>query len=71
MRALAGRYVPFPDNIFGIWRDAERFHIGNESNKVIIDGNDLIINDEKYKGTHGIWRLLTNPNRKKNGQRNR
>ena len=33
--------------------------------KVLINGNDLIINYERYKGTHGIWRLLTNPNKKK------
>jgi hypothetical protein len=31
----------------------------------VIDGNDLIISDERYKGTHGLWRLLTNPNKKK------
>ena len=30
----------------------------------MIDGNDLIVKDEKYKGTHGLWRLLTNPNKK-------
>ena len=22
----------------------------------------MIINDERYKGTHGLWKLLTNPN---------
>ena len=52
-------------SIFVIWRDEEKFHIDNESNKVIIDGNDLIINDEKYKGTEGLWRLLTYPNKNK------
>ena len=25
----------------------------------------MIINDERYKGTHGLWKILTNPNRKK------
>jgi hypothetical protein len=25
----------------------------------------LIINDEKYKGTEGLWRLLTYPNKNK------
>jgi len=24
----------------------------------------LIINNKRYKGTHGLWRLLTNPNKK-------
>jgi len=31
-----------------------KFNIGNKNNKVIIDGNDLIINDEKCKGTQGL-----------------
>jgi len=48
---------------FGIWYDSDRFYIGNESNEVMIDGDDLIINNEPYKGTHGLWKLLTNPNR--------
>jgi len=24
----------------------------------------LIVNNERYKGTHGLWRLLTNPDKK-------
>ena len=38
--ALPRKYIPFQDKIFGIWHD-ERFYIGNENNRVIIDGNDL------------------------------
>ena len=60
--ALPRKYISFQDKIFGIWYDDKGFYIGNESNKVIIDNNDLIVNDERYKGTHGLWRLLTNPN---------
>jgi hypothetical protein len=30
----------------------------------LLDGNDLIVNDERYKGTHGLWKLLTNPKQK-------
>ena len=63
--ALPRKYLPFPDNKFGIWFDDDNFYIGHKANKILIDGNDLIINGEKYKGTHGLWRLLTNPNRKK------
>ena len=63
--ALPRKYITFQDRIFGIWYDYERFYIGNQSNRIIIDGNDLIINDERYKGTHGLWKILTNPNRKK------
>ena len=44
--ALSIRYLPFQVNIHGIWSDEESFHIGNESSKIIIDGNDLIINDK-------------------------
>ena len=40
------RYLCFQDNIFGIWREEESLHIGNETNKIIID---MIFNDEKYK----------------------
>jgi hypothetical protein len=58
--SLVIRYLPFQDNIFGIWRDEKGFHISNESNNIINDGNDLIVNDERYKGTHGLWKVLTN-----------
>ena len=63
--ALPRKYITFQDRIFGIWYDYERFYIGNQSNRITIDGNDLIINDERYKGTHGLWKILTNTNRKK------
>ena len=43
--ALPRKYIPFQDKIFGIWYDDERFYIGNENNRVIIDGNDLFINN--------------------------
>jgi hypothetical protein len=49
--ALPRKYIHFQDKIFGIWYISDRFYIGNESNKVTIDGNDLVINNEKYKGT--------------------
>jgi len=42
--ALPRKYIPFHDKIFSIWYDDKRFYIGNESNKVTIDGNDLIVN---------------------------
>jgi hypothetical protein len=60
--------LPFPDNKFGIWFEDENFYIGHKNNKILIDGNDLIVNGERYKGAHGLWRLLTNPNRKKMDQ---
>ena len=60
---LPEKYLPFSDNKFGIWYDESGFHIGG--NNVIIDGDDLVIDDERYKGTQGLWRLLTNSNKKK------
>jgi hypothetical protein len=60
---LPRKYLPFPDNKFGIWYDDKNFYIGNKFNEILIDDNDIFINDEKYKGTHGLWRLLTNPNK--------
>jgi len=54
--------LPFPDNKFRLCVDEENFYIGNN---VLVDGNDLIINNERYKRTHGLWMLLANPNRKK------
>ena len=63
--SLPRKYSPFPDNKFGIWFDDENFYIGNKENKILIDGNDLIVKDKRYKGSHGLWRLLTKPNRKK------
>jgi hypothetical protein len=65
---LARKYLPFTHNKFIIWADEEDFHIGNKSNKFVIDGKNLIINNRKYKGTHGLWWLLTDPNKKKMDQ---
>jgi len=61
--SLPEKYLHFSDNKFGICYDESGFHIGG--NNVIIDGADLIIDDERYKGTQGLWRILTNPNKKK------
>jgi hypothetical protein len=59
------KYISFPDKQFGIWADEDNIYIGNKSNKVLIDGCDLIINDEKYKGTDGLRRLLKKANKDK------
>jgi hypothetical protein len=42
---LTQQYLAFPDTRFGIRVNNERFHVGG--NKVIIDSNYLIIDDEK------------------------
>ena len=60
---LPRKYLPFPDNKIGIWYDEDNFYIGDKKNKILVDGDDLLINDKKYKGNHGLWRFLTNPNK--------
>ena len=54
------RYVsrdPDIDTVFGIhYRNGEPV-IGNTP--ITIDGDDLIIYEERYKGTQGLWNLLT------------
>jgi hypothetical protein len=62
---LKRKYLAFSDNNFGVWYDEETFHIGSKDNKVVVVGNDLIINNERYKGTREFWKLLTNPNKNK------
>jgi hypothetical protein len=44
---LPRKYLPFPDNKFGIWYDDENFYIGNKSNQILIEDNDLFVNDKK------------------------
>ena len=45
------------DRTFGIYLDKDgTWKIGNE--KVVVDGNDLIIGGEKYEGTRGLWELI-------------
>lgn len=60
---LPRKYLPFPDDKFGIWTDEEHFYIGDST--VVVDGSDLLIGGERYEGTHALLRLMTNPNKKK------
>jgi hypothetical protein len=60
--SISSLYLPFPDNKFGIWTDKNHHYIGKTP--VVIDNNDLIIKNKRYTGTHGLWMLLTNPDRK-------
>lgn len=55
---IARDYILHPDRQFGIYPgDKDTLHIGNK--KVVINGNDIIIDDLTYKGSHGLWKLLT------------
>ena len=44
----------------GIYSDKGSFKIGSKPIK--IENNDIIINDIRFKGTPGLWRLLTSKN---------
>ena len=46
----------FPDKTFGILKIDGHHYIGNEH--VIVHKNNIIVDDETFKGTHGLWELL-------------
>ena len=50
---------PYRDTTFGIRKEKGHHYIGNKH--VIVDGNDIIIrkNGERFKGTYGLWELIT------------
>lgn len=59
---VASQHLPnLKDKQFGIWFDDEsnKFYIGSET--VEFDGDDIILTEtnKKYKGTEGLWKLLT------------
>ena len=60
---LANRYLKIPsilyDHAYGIKpvEGSTNFRLGRMD--VQIEGDDFIIDEEKYKGTEGVWRLLT------------
>lgn len=45
------------DTTYGIRREDSKFYIGDK--EVEIDANDVIIGNKTYKGTKGLWELLT------------
>jgi hypothetical protein len=45
------------DSVLGLYNQNNQFKIGDKPVK--IDGNDLIISNQKYEGTKGLWSLLT------------
>ena len=45
------------DSVLGIYNQNNQFKIVNAPVK--IDGNDLVISNQKYEGTKGLWSLLT------------
>ena len=64
-RVLAGD--PDLDKSFGIhFRTDGKTAMGNKI--VVINGDDLIIDEEFYKGTPGLWNLITNTKQNQIGQ---
>ena len=45
------------DTVFGIKAKDENFYIGDS--RVTIEGDDITVRDKTYKGTPGLWELLT------------
>ena len=44
------------DRTFGIHKKNEKYHIGNKP--ITIKGNNIIIEDNEYEGTKGLWELI-------------
>ena len=55
---------PFRDKTFGVRKEGGRHYIGNQY--VIIKDNDIILTErgERFKGTPGLWELITSKNPK-------
>ena len=55
---IAGEYLyrPDPDKTYGIYKKEGLYHIGNK--QATIADNNIMIDDEIYKGTPGLWELL-------------
>ena len=47
------------DTKYGFRIQDGEYMIGNK--EIHIDGDDIVIHDTKYKGTPGLWRLITKP----------
>ena len=48
------------DKTFGLHDEDGKFYIGDS--EVTIDGDDIIIGDETFAGTPGLWELITSKN---------
>ncbi|KAF6200036.1 hypothetical protein GE061_006336 [Apolygus lucorum] len=57
--SIARLYIRQDDKQFGIWGKEDKIYIGDQ--QIQVDEDNIIIQNVKYKGTHGLWRLLTDP----------
>lgn len=54
---LPTKYLPYAvDSKFGIYPKDKGYRIGKSP--ILIDGDDIILNRKRIKGTDGLWRLL-------------
>jgi len=53
---LLGSYGKDGDKTFGLKNKDVQFYLANA--KVFIDGNDLVIENKRYRGTQGLWDLI-------------
>ena len=55
---IAKKYLnrPDPDETFGIRNEEGLYYIGDKQATIV--NNNIIIGDEKFKGTPGLWELL-------------
>ena len=59
---IAKKYInrPNPDETFGIREKQGLYYIGNK--QATIFRNNIIVDDEKFEGTDGLWELITSKN---------
>ena len=62
MGKIAEEYLKDPDRdtTFGIRNEESLYYIGNK--QATIFDNNIIIGDEKFKGTPGLWELIMSKN---------
>lgn len=57
---IAEYYLPkLTDNKFGLYHNNETSMFMVGKNNILLRGNDLDLNGQVFKGTQGLWRLLT------------
>ena len=61
--SIAGKYLmkfaskDGVDKTFGLYDKGGAFYMGDK--RVLISGNNLIVDDKEYQGTPGLWELIT------------
>ena len=48
------------DTTYGLYDKYSKFYIGNK--QVVIIGNNIVVDDEEYEGTPGLWELIVSKN---------